>query len=662
MTTYQWEEGSHSWDLFNDAESKNITLPAGKMIDLTKPSLAGTGWSVIVYQAGAHYLANPDWTNSGSEDGSTWTTYVDVTINVSCYGPLTGGATPGGVDPTEFTPPFDGNEIWAEIVVDAPPEPLPFSTDGLVPLPDWMPHDTFGNWYLVWRVHWGGGLVTFPPQTDPFTGETDPMLLWGWVSHGPDRTLAEYGTSDTVMDVEGDEPGDLAAGFYDVYAWWATGSPDPTSPILPAGMTLVGAADPGDPLNGGGGGGGDDPPADEPAPYGTTGLSPLPRWVFGNSLSGWYSVWRVAWAGGDLEWPDQYNNDTGTTGVSNAWGWFSHGPNTTLAEYYESDTLGLVRHDSPEPFDAGEYDIYSYWFTGYADPLMPILPEGMTFVLGPPDDGGGGGGGGTFDPAGPTTDEFWEIDGQALNTWAWNIESWGGDRRSVPPLRGSNVLLPFRPGERWIPKVAGARTMTLGMWVLGCDADGDVPPEMRGRFNDNWRALQRLMWRTDRQMTLTRRTRRSNGSIAVQDALVEFAGGLEPSTEVPGRAKFTVDLRLADPYFRPRDSITRTFTSGGGTVTNPGDDTVLDMTIVFGGAGTLTNTTTGLSLHVPFAGTVDTKAFTAVRTSDGTSMVSAVVTNRAHGALEWMHLRREDNVFTWDGIGTVGITFTPVYV
>ncbi len=63
-----------------------------------------------------------------------------------------------------------------------------------------------------------------------------------------------------------------------------------------------------------------------------------------------------------------------------------------------------------------------------------------------------------------TTDEYWEVDGVALSTYAWNVASWGGGRRGVPPLRGGDDLVPFRAGEVWLPKMAGSRVITLGMW------------------------------------------------------------------------------------------------------------------------------------------------------------------------------------------------------
>lgn len=147
-----------------------------------------------------------------------------------------------------------------------------------------------------------------------------------------------------------------------------------------------------------------------------------------------------------------------------------------------------------------------------------------------------------------TTKEYWDVDGVSLNTYAWNIATLSG-RLSVPPLRGADIVVPHRAGQVWRPRVADARTVTLGMWVRGSDANGLVPRHWRGRFNDNWEALQRLLFQPSRQVTLTRRRISTSGTVRVDAAKAQVQGGIAPEMQGPGVAAFTVDFLLADPYF-----------------------------------------------------------------------------------------------------------------
>lgn len=66
-----------------------------------------------------------------------------------------------------------------------------------------------------------------------------------------------------------------------------------------------------------------------------------------------------------------------------------------------------------------------------------------------------------------STEEFWDVDGVSLQTLVQNLTTWGGDREAPPPVRGSNVMIPGAPGESFVPKYPGARTITLDGWLLG---------------------------------------------------------------------------------------------------------------------------------------------------------------------------------------------------
>lgn len=151
-----------------------------------------------------------------------------------------------------------------------------------------------------------------------------------------------------------------------------------------------------------------------------------------------------------------------------------------------------------------------------------------------------------------STQYYWSVDGVSLQTYAYNIETWGGDAQSPPPLRGGDTVIPYAVGETYHRKVPGARTISFGMWVVGANKDGSIPQggSSRKLFEENWRKLRSLLWNPNRQIELTKRFKDwTTGQMVEATAKAEFAGGLAPTMNGTQRAVFTVQLRLADPFF-----------------------------------------------------------------------------------------------------------------
>jgi len=252
-------------------------------------------------------------------------------------------------------------------------------------------------------------------------------------------------------------------------------------------------------------------------------------------------------------------------------------------------------------------------------------------------------------------DEYWDADGTSLHTYAHSIESTGEHIRGTAALRGSDLLVPFRPGEVWTPKVPGPRTITLKMWVRGTDADGVWDADPHGKFNDNFIALRRLLWRTDRQIALTKRWRSAaDGLIHVATAHAEYSSGLDNMAILDNyrdstAGKFTVDLRLSYPYFDGAAIAAPV----SGVVNNIGEDTARKITIVFSGAGSITNTTTGRTLSVGGACTVDVWNFNAPG-----QLASVSLTGQKNEAF-WFTLRPGANAITSSHVSS--LTYVPVY-
>lgn len=168
-----------------------------------------------------------------------------------------------------------------------------------------------------------------------------------------------------------------------------------------------------------------------------------------------------------------------------------------------------------------------------------------------------------------TTETFWDVNGISLQTMAFNISSLGGDRKSVPPVRGSNVLIPHHAGKEWVPKEVDERTQTLAMWVVGQNEDGTVDAEGKILFDRNLKKLQRLLWRPKEQLTITKRfwilaTELTDAGISLVGLPVddsgdyvlieavgegEYVGGLTPDMHGQTMGRFTVDLKFADPFY-----------------------------------------------------------------------------------------------------------------
>lgn len=179
--------------------------------------------------------------------------------------------------------------------------------------------------------------------------------------------------------------------------------------------------------------------------------------------------------------------------------------------------------------------------------------------------------------------EYWsitDVDGNevSLHQWGWAVTTVGGSRYDLPPRRGTDMTMAYRPGQIHRRKLPDARQMSLIMFMVGWDpATGDAPASQLQQWNDNWDTLRRLVYRhsllTDQRVRLTRRwfltapefpsTR--SGDIAIQGdpgvpgsgqnrlltafAFAEMTGTMDPTMTGRFRSDFQLDFTLADPFF-----------------------------------------------------------------------------------------------------------------
>lgn len=300
-----------------------------------------------------------------------------------------------------------------------------------------------------------------------------------------------------------------------------------------------------------------------------------------------------------------------------------------------------------------------------------------------------------------TTQTFWDVDGVSLQTYARNIVTLGGDRMAPPPMRGSDIVVPYRPGAIWVEKVTDSRTITLGMWISGANPDGSIPidRDLRQAFVANWNALRKLLWTPRRQFTLTKRfwvleseleaagvaldelPRSGSGAFTYRlysaSARGQFAGGLAPNMDGTGHAAFTVDIRLADPFFRSEALSFDFSVAVGGQNAGPtetiyvlGDDRTTDIEVVLEGptsAARLTNVTHNVWLRYNYTvadgirARIEVDEFRARHDIEGTAFKSAGYIQH-DGDPFWLYLEPGDNEVTLTasgGSGEAKLSYTP---
>lgn len=301
-----------------------------------------------------------------------------------------------------------------------------------------------------------------------------------------------------------------------------------------------------------------------------------------------------------------------------------------------------------------------------------------------------------------TTETFWSVDGQSLQTFAWNIQTLGGDRLAPPPVRGEDLEVPYMIGSLYAPRTPDSQVLTLGMWVIGANPDGTIPTDEAARrtFDHNWRMLRKLLWRPRRQFTLTKRfwvpdedlvaggvdteelPKIGEWTLYEASALGTYAGGLNPTMNGPARAVFTVDIKLQDPFFYSEEiTVPFSMTEGGGypgknrTISVLGDDRTMNIEIDFEGPVTspvITNGTEEQLLYVRYAAevpddeaaTIRVKPFSATHYPSGDSY--GVSGNVEHeGDHYWFYLEPgECNLVlgAQAGTGVAALRYQPAWI
>jgi hypothetical protein len=287
----------------------------------------------------------------------------------------------------------------------------------------------------------------------------------------------------------------------------------------------------------------------------------------------------------------------------------------------------------------------------------------------------------------PTSDEYWTVDGVSLHTNGWAVQTVGGTRYSVPPLRGDDAVAAWMPGETWLPKVPGPRVISLPMFLIGVDpADGSPVEDPRLRWNDSWAFLRQTFWNPDAQFVLGRRWWRTdpvshNPGIAYAEALGQLAPGTDLQPQMTGRtrATFNVDVKLAHPFFYGPAQAATVNPGQSVTVTNPGDWTAFSRHLYIDFVGPLyapkltCTTAAGQVVYCAITGSVAAGETLTLDVGQYVALSArATISTRVNrtgeivnaGTRSWLALGRGPNTLTLTGTGGGGavVRFRPPYL
>jgi hypothetical protein len=238
------------------------------------------------------------------------------------------------------------------------------------------------------------------------------------------------------------------------------------------------------------------------------------------------------------------------------------------------------------------------------------------------------------------------LDGTDLANFARTLVTLTGDL----PVVGDDDAVPYRPGEVFRRRVAGAGSIQIGMLVDGADGSGNNTVE---QWQRNFADLKALVWGTQAARTLTRRMNTPSG---VVESAASVALASLPSASMQGdRACLTtVEFKVLDGYLYGTSDVS---ISSPGTVTVQGDARTTRMTITLGAGVTLTNTTTGAAVTNNGAGTatIDVQNWTA---TIGGAASQGSISWPASGHDFWFDLAPGSNVLT----GAATIVYRPAYL
>jgi hypothetical protein len=240
------------------------------------------------------------------------------------------------------------------------------------------------------------------------------------------------------------------------------------------------------------------------------------------------------------------------------------------------------------------------------------------------------------------------VDDFDLTSYAHVIDLWEGVY-GTSQWRGEPLVVPGVPGSLPSSQVLGAYSWPVGLNVWDVDASGARPSTYQGRvaqYNTNLDAIKKALMPTPGIRVVTRMLSYEDDYIeAVTQEARCFCEGIRPAM-----GKHATEASLSTSFLNLDGCWYGEATDYADGETLPGTTMTYRMSIVFGGAGTLTNTTLGRSVTVGAAGTMDVLAKTF---TGGAGQVSYDSDD-----LQWFALAPGVNELT----GSATISVRPAYL
>lgn len=257
-----------------------------------------------------------------------------------------------------------------------------------------------------------------------------------------------------------------------------------------------------------------------------------------------------------------------------------------------------------------------------------------------------------------------QINGISLNSKRWNVEY---IPEGIPQKRGSNIIVPFLDGARWVKKSYDQRTDNLNIWILPRDENGILSngETLKEQLEENMEYLKRILGISGLIIVSKRMT---NGTWKTAKAEIVNAIEFTRKNKADKHSVLSVGLQMPDPFWyattQEIETLNPNAVSFECTHQNPGTVESKKMLIVFTGGlmnPKIENLTTGVflklndTLNAGTTVTIDTEHFT-VKDQDGNNRLNSLIHS---GDISWLSLAAGNNnlKISTDETPTGSITF-----
>lgn len=243
------------------------------------------------------------------------------------------------------------------------------------------------------------------------------------------------------------------------------------------------------------------------------------------------------------------------------------------------------------------------------------------------------------------------INGTSLASLGRIVQDFGSGLGGAPTIRNAADVVPRRVGSVQTDSITGAQIVQVRMLLLGDTGSGGPTRYTRAQYHTAAAALRKLVFNNGKAFTLTR-TRDLTGGTQTHVAAARYLRGLESPEQVAahgGRVAF--DLEVFGGLFY--DSA-QTVVSPG-TISVPGEALTRKIVLDLKTAGTLNNTTLGISVTVTAPAVLTVEDFT---TAGGN--IATMSWSPPDGY--WFALAPGSNAITWSGGGASTIAYQAAWL